>query len=335
MMGIDFDWITGEAFLNDKMEAVIERLDKAGLVSKSQGATIVDLHDDQLPPALLKKADGATLYLTRDITGYLYRYDKYQFDKMFYVVATNQSVHFKQMFKVVDLLENAEQIPEIERIHDNGEHVDFGLIKFGDKMMSTRRGNIIFLEDVFDKAAELAKERIIEKNPSLENIDETARMIGLGAVMFSQLSVRRQKEVNFNWDDVLNFEGETGPYLQYTHARLCSLIRNFDKKISSDVDFSLLDNEEEKRVVEALADFPGVVITAADNCEPNFISTHLLKIAAAFNKFYQRKDAEGKSDKILSDNKELTKARIAMVKAVQLVIKESLYLLGIQSPEAM
>lgn len=338
LMGVEFDWVTGEAFLNDKMDAVIERLEKAGLVSQSEGATIVDLHDEQLPPALLRKADGATLYLTRDIAGYLYRWNKYKFDEMIYIVATNQSVHFQQLFRVLEMLEEAEK--SSEKISEKGKHIDFGMIKFGDKLMSTRKGNIIFLEDVFNKAAELAKEKIKEKNPDLHNIDETAMMIGLGAVMFSQLSVRRQKEVNFNWDDVLSFEGETGPYLQYTHARLNSLIKNYEKTYSTgisleDIDFSLLDKEEEKRVVECLADFPQAIEDAGKHYEPNMISNHLLKLSGAFNKFYQRKDENGKIDKIISDNQKLTQARIALVISVKTVIKEGLYLLGIQAPEEM
>ncbi|KAA3632431.1 MAG: arginine--tRNA ligase, partial [Calditrichaeota bacterium] len=191
IMGVEFDWVTGEAFMNDKMEPAIERLEKAGLVSESEGATIVDLHDEQLPPVLLKKADGATLYLTRDIAGFLFRWETYKFDEMIYVVATNQSVHFQQLFKAIEMLEEKENT---ESIAERAKHIDFGLIKFGDKMMSTRKGHIIFLEDVINKAAELAKEKISEKNPSLENIDKTALQIGLGAIFYSQMSVRRQKE---------------------------------------------------------------------------------------------------------------------------------------------
>lgn len=335
-MGIEFDWVTGEAFLEDKMEPVIERLEKAGLTSVSDGALIVDLHDEQLPPVLLRKADGATLYATRDIAGFLYRQKEYDFNGMLYVVATNQSVHFQQVFKTIGMLEEAENIPEEKQYSDRATHVDFGLIKFGDQMLSTRKGNIIFLEDVIDTAADLAKEKIKEKNPELIDIDETSLMIGLGAVMFSQLSVRRQKEVNFNWEEVLSFEGETGPYLQYTHARLCSLLRHYGKEIETGtLDYMLLDNEEEKRVIELLADFPQAVADAGRLYEPNMISTHLLKLASAFNKVYQRKDSDGRIDKIISDNEALSAVRIGLVKSVQTVIKEGLYLLGIRAPEEM
>ncbi|MEW6412798.1 MAG: arginine--tRNA ligase [Candidatus Zixiibacteriota bacterium] len=335
IMGIEFDWTTGEAFLNDKIEPVIQRLKKVGLTSVSDGALIVDLHDPQLPPCLLRKADGATLYATRDIVGLLYRAEKYDFHEALYVVASAQSDHFKQVFKVVQMLEEAENVPESRRIAPRAKHIDFGWVKFGEKTMSTRRGNIVFLEDVVNQAVDLAKQKILEKNPDLKNIDETALMIGTGAVIFSQLSVRRQKDVNFDWNEVLSFEGETGPYLQYTHARLCSLMRNYSGKISPDINIGFLDNEEEKRVVELLADAPDAIRDAARNYEPNFISTHLLKLAGAFNKVYQRKDESGKIDKIISDNADLTAARMALVRSVQVVIKEGLYLLGLKAPEEM
>lgn len=335
IMGIEFDWVTGEAFLEDKMEPAIEQLENCGLTSVSNDALIVDLKDDQLPPVLLRKADGATLYATRDIAGFLYRINKYDFDEMLYVVATNQAVHFQQVFKTIAMLEEAENIPEEKRYSNRAKHIEFGLIKFGDQMMSTRRGHIIYLEDVICKASDLAKEKIREKNPDLENIDEVARMIGLGAILFSQLSVRRQKEVNFNWDEVLSFEGETGPYLQYTHARLSSLLRNYEGDYSTKIDHKLLNREEEQRIIELLADFPEAVVDAGRNYEPNMISNYLLSLAASFNKFYQRKDENGRIDKIISDNADLTKARIALVRAVQEVIKEGLYLLGIEAPKAM
>ena len=360
IMGIEFDWVTGEAFLNDKMTHTIKAFEKANLVSESEGATIVNLHDEQLPPVLLKKADGATLYLTRDLSGYLYRANEFNFDEMLYVVAVNQSVHFQQMFKALAMLEDAQAVPEEKRMSSKGKHVEFGMIKFGDKMMKTRKGHIILLEDVINEAAKLAKEKIEEKTPDLKNIDDIALQIGLGAIFYSQMSVRRQKDVNFKWEEVLSFEGETGPYLQYTHARLISVLRKFEIKklftralviqrnpygensilnfssiIDEGIDYSLLNFPEEKRIVELVADFPQAVADAARMYEPNMIANHLIELAGAFNKFYQRKDANGKTDKIISDNYELCRPRIVLVKAVQIVIKEGLYLLGIKAPEAM
>ncbi len=342
LMGIDFDWITGEAFLNDKMEPVIERFRKAGLTSMSRGAEVVDLHDDQLPPLLLRKADGATLYATRDLAGLLYRWDKWRFSLMLYVVATSQSDHFKQVFKAIALLEEAEGIPEGERASDRVAHVDFGWVKFMDTetgsatMMSTRKGNIVFLEDVIAKARVLAKERIIQRNPDTAEIDQTAHMIGVGAIVFSQFMAKRQKDISFDWDQVLSFEGETGPYLQYTHARLCSLLRHFDAPIPTEFDTSYLVAEEEQRVIELLYDFPRAVHDAAGNFDPYYIGSYLLRLSAAFNKVYQRKDEQGRIDKIVSeDHVERTNARIVLVKAVQTVIGEGLRLLGIPAPQQM
>ncbi len=334
-LNVEFDLITGESFLNDKMEPVIQRLQRAGLTTTSRGALIVDLNDPQLPPCLLKKADGATLYATRDIAGAVWRWGKYKFDESLYVVATSQADHFRQVFKVIEMLEEAEELPREERLTGKAKHIEFGWVKFGDKTMSTRAGTVIYLSDVIDKAKALARERILEKNPSLTTIDETAHMIGLGAVLFSQLSVRRLKDVNFIWEEVLNFEGETGPYLQYTHARLCSLLRNYSGEIPADIDVSLLNNEEEQRVIELLADFPDAIEDARHNYDPYYIATQLLKLAAAFNSFYQRKTPEGRIDKILSENRPLTETRVALVKAVQIVIGEGLRLLGIRAPEEM
>lgn len=334
-IGVEFELITGEAFLNDKIEPVIERFEKAGLSSISEGALIVDLHDPQLPPCLLRKADGATLYATRDITGAFWRKDEYDYQKSLYVVANSQSDHFKQVFKAITMLEDAEGLSTEKRISDKVCHVDFGWVKFGDEVMSTRAGNVINLEDVVKKAVDLVKDKIKEKNPNLETIDTTAAMVGLGAVKFSQLSVKRQKDVNFIWEAVLSFEGETGPYLQYTHARLCSLMRKYNQPINSSIDVNCLNFEEEQRVIELLADFPESIIDAGRNNDPYFVAIHLLKLASAFNKFYQRKTEDNQSDKIISDNEELTKARMALVKSVQIVIKEGLRLLSIKAPEEM
>lgn len=334
-MGIEFDLWLSESMMNDKMIEVIDRLEKDSLTSISKGALIVDLHDDQLPPALLRKADGATLYSTRDIAGMVYRWEHYKFEQSLYVVATSQSDHFKQVFKVADMMESAENLPESERMAHRVRHVDFGWVKFGDRVMSTRKGNVIYLEDVADRASELVSKIINEKNPDLPNSDDVARMVGVGAVIFSQFSVRRQKDITFDWDQVLNFEGETGPYLQYTHARLCSLLRNYGKDPGTGFDYSLLVGEEETRVIEQLADFPDIIASAADNYEPFFIASYLIKLTAVFNTLYQRKDANGRIDKIISDNEELSKARMALVKSVQIVIAEGLRLLGIDAPEAM
>ncbi len=334
-LGIEFDEVIGESFFNDKMEAVIERLKKAGLTAVSQGALVVKLNDPNLPPCLLKKSDGATLYVTRDLAGLMYRWEKYRFYESLYVVGTAQSDYFKQALGVIEMLEEAEQLPPEARMSGRVKHIDFGWVKFEGKSMSTRQGKLVFLKDVIDQAVTLARQKIKEKNPDLKAVEETARMIGVGAVMYSQLSVRRQKDINFIWDEVLNFEGETGPYLQYTHARLCSLLRNYNDHGRGPVDYSLLDKEEEHRVVELLADFPDTVTEAARLYDPYPVTYYLIKLAGAFNRVYQRKDEAGRIDKIISADKELSKARIALVRAVQTVLKEGLYLLGLKAPEEM
>ncbi|MFH1687289.1 MAG: arginine--tRNA ligase [bacterium] len=335
ILGVEFDWVTGEAFLNDKMEAAIERFSRSGLTSQSQGALVIDLKDDQLPPLLLKKADGATLYATRELAGLLYRWQEYKFHEALYVVGSAQADHFRQTLKAIDLLELAEGVPETELMSPRVKHVDFGWVRFGDRKMSTRKGDIVFLEDVYQTATTKVREIIAKKNPDLADSDEVALMIGVGAVIFAQLSVRRQKDVNLQWEDILSFEGETGPYLQYTHARLCSLERNYPEAVLGVVDFALLDREEEHRLIELLADFPVAVQDAARIYDPQIIAACLLRLAGAFNKFYQRKGSDGRVEKIISADARLSAARMALVKAVRLVMNEGLYLLGLRAPIAM
>ncbi|MBD3258164.1 arginine--tRNA ligase, partial [candidate division GN15 bacterium] len=224
LLGVEFDWVYGESHLNDQMEPLVKRLKNAGLTSVSRGALVVDLDDPQLPPVLLKKADGATLYATRDLAGMVYRKEKYpNFNESLYVVNVAQSDYFKQCRLVIDRLEAVEGVPKDERTTPRIKHVDFGWVRFAGRSMSTRRGNIVLLEEVINEAARMVRARMSVKNPDLENADDISQMVGVGAVIFSQLSVRRQRDVDFQWEEVLNFEGETGPYLQYTHARLCSL----------------------------------------------------------------------------------------------------------------
>ncbi len=334
-LGIKFDHYSGESFYNDKIEPALSRLEKAGLLEMSQGALTVNLDKYHLPPCLLRRSDGATLYATRDVAAVLYRWETFHFEKALYVVASAQRDHFQQVFKVIELLDEAEKhLPE-EKVALHLVHVDFGWIKFQDDIMSTRKGNIVFLEDVLDRAAELAREKIVEKNPELPDIDKISRMIGHGAVIFGDLASRRQKDINFVWSEVLNFEGGTGPYLQYTHARLSSLIRKYNRDIGPDVDFKLLDNPEESRVLDMLYHFPQIVYDSAREYEPFIICSYLLELGSAFNRVYQRKDADGRSVKIISDDSALSSARMALVASVRTVINEGLHLLGIESPEEM
>ncbi len=326
-LGVIFDHYTGESFYNDKMEATIKRLEDAGLVSESEGALIVDLAEHNLPPCLLRKADGATLYATRDLAGLFYRKQTYDFHKAIYVVGMAQQDHFKQVFTVIEKLG--------EEWSDDLVFVGFGWIRFGDEAMSTRKGNIILLDDVISTAQEKARAIILEKNPDLEDIDRISRMIALGAIVFADLGVKRHKDVNFRWEEVLTFEGETGPYLQYTHARLCALLRRYGRDVSVSVDFALFASDVEKDMLLHLYRFGEIVELAADRYEPSFIADYLIELAAIFNRFYQRKDEEGKLIKIISDNEAETAARMLLVSAVRTVLHEGLFLLGIEAPEEM
>lgn len=327
ILGITFDYYTGESFYNDRIDAVMEKLRAAGLVTESQGAQVVELEQYGMPACLLKKADGATLYATRELAGIFYRYETFHFDRAVYVVGAAQQEHFKQVFKVIELLGE----PYADRL----VHVEFGWIRFKDQAMSTRKGNIIFLEDVISTAEEKAARIIREKNPNLPNLEATARMVALGAILFADLGVKKHKDVNFSWEEVLTFEGETGPYLQYTHARLSALMRRFGRPIPDAVDFRLFDSPEEKELLLHLYRFGQTVETAAERYEPNYIAEYLLELAAVFNRFYQRKDADGKLVKIISDRENETEARMLLVEAVRTVLNEGLRLLGIPSPDEM
>lgn len=327
MLGITFDHYTGESFYNDRIEAVMERLRRAGLVTESQGAQVVELEQYGMPACLLKKADGATLYATRELAGIFYRHETFDFYRALYVVGSAQQEHFKQVFKVIELLGE----PYADRL----VHVEFGWIRFKDQAMSTRKGNIIFLEDVIATAQEKAAQIIRDKNPDLPNLEKTARMVALGAILFADLGVKKHKDVNFSWEEVLNFEGETGPYLQYTHARLSALMRRFGRPIPDAIDFNLFASPEEKELLLHLYRFGQTVETAVERYEPNYIAEYLLELAAVFNRFYQRKDAGGKLVKIISDREPETEARMLLVEAVRTVLNEGLRLLGIPAPEEM
>ncbi|HLG93252.1 MAG TPA: arginine--tRNA ligase [candidate division Zixibacteria bacterium] len=319
-LGIHFDHFTGESFYNDKMERVIKLLAEKKLSKISEEALIVDLSAFDMPPLLLKKKDEATLYSTRDLAAAIYRWESFQFEKSLYVVGVAQSLHFKQLFKTLELA----GYPWASRL----VHVSFGWVKFGDAVMSTREGNIVFLKEVLEKGIELAEKTIREKNPQLKDLDKTARMIAVGAIMFADLSARRQKDITFRWEEVLNFEGETGPYLQYTYARLASLLRKYGKSVKSDVNFDLLATEPVWPVVRQLGNFPSTVLAAAEAYEPSFIATYLLDLAKAFNAFYQ-------TERILTDDTAATDAKMLLCSGVKSVLKEGLYLLGIESPEEM
>jgi arginyl-tRNA synthetase len=320
MLNIEFDTYPGESFYNEFMEPTIQEIKDKDLAEISQDALIVNLEKFDLPPCLLKKKDEATLYATRDIAAAIYRYRTYRFHKNLYVVGMSQRLHFQQVFNVLELMG-----------YDWAKdcvHVDFGWIKFKQEMMSTRKGNIVLLEDVLNKSIQLARKVIEEKNPDLEDKDEVANQVGIGAVIFSDLSTRRIKDIDFDWDQALSFDGETAPYVQYTHARLCSLLRKHGKPISSDVDYTIFTTPEEIALVKLLGDFPQKIKAAAESYEPAFVCMFLIEVCSSFNRFYQK-------HRIITDDARSTSARMLLVQAIQLTLKSGLSLLGIKAPERM
>jgi arginyl-tRNA synthetase len=317
-LGIGFDSQAGESFYEPHLEPTIER--HAGLVAVSDQALIVDLQPYNMPPCLLRKKDEATLYATRDLAAAMYRQDTYGFWKMLYVVGADQRLHFQQVFKVLELM----GFPWAK----DCVHVDFGLIRFNDEKMGTRRGNIIFLEDVLDRAVELAEQIVHEKNPTLPNKHDVAEAVGIGAVIFTDLSTRRVKDVNFEWEKVLTFEGETGPYVQYTHARACSVLRKAHQSVRADADCSPLTQDDGFDLVRLLTDYPAVLRRAAEHYEPFFVTDYLLTLSERFNKYYH-------NYRILTDDPAVREARLLLVKGVQTVIHSGLHVLAIKAPEEM
>jgi arginyl-tRNA synthetase len=324
-LGIKFEFYTGESFYNDKMEKTIDLLKQKGLTKISQEALIVPLDDFKIEPLLLKKSDGSSLYGTRDLAAAIYRYDTYKFEKILYIVGVAQSLHFRQLFKTLELagFDWANRCA----------HVSFGWVTLGGEMMSTRRGNVVFLEEVLDQAVARAQQIIEENNPELENKTETAANVGLGAVIFTDLSVKRETDVSFEWDRMLDFNGQTGPYLQYAHARICSVIRKYGEQPDGRADYSLLKFPEEYNLAKKLLEYPEKIAAAAGLNEPYIISAYLLDLAGLFSTYFQK--YKSPDDKILSDNTALTKARVNLSYCVRLVLKSGLNILGIKALEKM
>lgn len=320
ILDIKFDSFAGESFYNDQLEAVLKTLQQKKLTEVSQEALVVNLDKYDMPPCLIRKKDDATLYTTRDLAAAIYRRKNYNFYKSLYVVGSAQQLHFKQVFKVLELMGYDWSKDCI--------HVDFGWVKFEDQILSTRAGHVLLLEDVLDKSTKLVSETIKAKNPELEGQNEVAKMVGIGAVVFAYLSRRRQKDFDFVWEEVLNFEGESGPYLQYTHARLSSLERKYGQDISSKIDFSQLDHQQEFQLAKLLDGFPDTIKAAAVQYEPHILAAYLIKVAGLFNSYYQ-------NVRVLSDNPTQAAAKMLLVKCTRIVLKEGLRLLGIKSPERM
>lgn len=329
MFGITFDSYNGESFYSDKMPRFLEELKAKGLLKESEGAQVVELEDAGLPTALITKSDGSTLYITRDIAAAVYRKEHYDFYKNIYVVASQQNLHFQQWIQIVEML-------GYEWARDC-VHVPFGLISVEEGTMSTREGRVIFLEDVLNKAVEKTKEIIREKGVNTDNIDETARQVGIGAVVFQELANNRIKDYVFSWDRVLNFEGETGPYVQYTHARAASVLRKAGQEAVKAAEAKCLDgslngkyivSDSAYQLLKLIYAMEGVIVEAGERYEPSILTRHIINIAQAFNRFYH-------SEHVLVDNEEEKIAKIAVIFAAKTAIRNGLALLGIQAPEKM
>ena len=318
LLGVEFDSYNGESFYEDKMQAVIDELDAKGLLKTDKGAKIVDLSEYNMPPCIIVKSDGATLYATRDLAAAFYRKKTYDFYKCLYVVAYQQNLHFKQWFKVVELM-GYDWYKDLE-------HVAFGMVSMEDGAMSTREGKVVFLEDVLNKTVEKARAILDEKSKGLDDKATVAEDIGVGAVVFSALYNNRIKDVVFSYDRVLSFEGETGPYVQYTHARCTSVLSRAE--ITKDVDYSALDNAEANAVVKAIAAFPDAVKDAAEKYEPCYISRAVMAVCQAYNKFYFE-------HRIIDAAEPQRNAMLLLTKATKQVIKTGLTLLGIAAPDKM
>ncbi|WP_305040454.1 arginine--tRNA ligase [Enterococcus faecium] len=318
LLEVQFDSLNGEAFYNDKMDEIVELLEEKHLLNEDKGAEIVDLSAYDLNPALIKKSDGATLYITRDLAAALYRKRTYDFKQSLYVVGNEQSYHFKQLKAVLKEMGFDWS--------DDMHHIPFGLITQGGKKLSTRKGKIVLLEEVLNEAIQSAKEQISEKNPDLENKDVVAKQVGVGAVIFHDLKNDRLNTFDFNLEEVVRFEGETGPYVQYTHARAVSLLEKAGFVPSETADYALNDDISWE-VVKLVQKYPETVLSAGEKYEPSVIAKHAIKLAQAFNKYYAR-------TKILADD-EQKEARLALVYAVTVLLKEDLRLLGLHAPDKM
>jgi len=326
MLGITYDSYAGESFYSDKMPRFVKELEEKGLMEEDDGAKLVRLDDYGLTPALIQKSDGSTLYITRDIAAAVYRKETYDFYKNIYVVASQQNLHFQQWIQILELM-------GYEWARDC-VHVPFGLVSLADGTMSTREGRVVFLEDVLNGAVDKTREIIKEKNPDAdpEMVEEVAHAVGIGAVVFNELSNYRIKDYVFSWDHVLNFEGETGPYVQYTYARSCSILRNAGedvvRKAREGFDPSYLTGESSHALTSLLYRFPDVVLEAGEKYEPSIVTRHLVDIAQAFNKFYH-------DEHILVDNEDEKVAKVAMVIAAQTAIRNGLDMLCMKAPEKM
>ena len=320
LLDIDFDNYKGEAYYSKYMPEILEELKEKNLLVESDGAQIIDLSDFDLPPSIIIKSNGSSAYITRDIATAINRKKEYNFDENLYVVATQQNLHFEQLWKILELMGYD--------LYKGCKHIPFGMVSLKDQTLSTRKGQVVFLEDVLNKSIEKTREIMENRDDTVENIDEVSKIVGIGAVKFQELYNNRIKDYVFDWDEVLNFDGETGPYVQYTYARAKSVLRKAGVDEIKPIDIEKITNDEEFSLVKKLAGFEDIVIKAKEKYEPSLVTRHLTDIAKSFNKFYN-------SAKIMVEDKKLKEERLALAYATAVVIKTALGLLGIKTVEKM
>lgn len=320
MLNVEFDSYAGESFYGDKMDAVIEEIDKCSLLTESNGAKVVMLEDYNMPPCIIKKSDGATIYATRDLAAAVYRKNTYDFDKSIYVVGLEQSLHFKQVFTTLKLMG--------KEWADYCKHVGFGLVRFADRKLSTRKGEVIFLEELLNESIEKTTAVIKEKNPDLANKEEVAKKVGIGAVIFTYLKNNRERDIVFNWEEMLSFDGETGPYVQYSYARGKSILRKAGN-IEGSINYKKLSSKEEFELAKTLSSFNEAILYSIDKLEPSIVTRYVIDVAKGFNKFYNAHSI------VNAEDEETKVARIKLVEATCQVIKNGLNLLGIDVVEEM
>ena len=319
VLDVRFDSYDGESVMAGKTDRVIRELEEKGLLQDSDGARIVDLEPYGMPPYLILKSDGATLYATRDIAAAIYRKETYHFDQSLYIVAYQQDLHFKQLFKVLELMGYGWA--------DTCKHVAFGMVSYEGQAMATRTGHVVLLDELLTRAQEKALAIIEEKSPGLENKQEAARQVGVGAVVYATLQNNRIKDIDFWWDRALNFDGETGPYVQYTHARCCSVERKAPADLPAP-DYSALTDDEAQALLRLLSRFPEAVEEACLRNEPSIVTRAVTDVAKAYNKYYYE-------HRILDEDAAATAARLALTRACRQVIATGLYLIGVHAPERM
>ena len=321
LLGMDFDHFTGESFYRDKTQEVVDMLEEKKLLVLSDGAYIVPLDEYDMAPCLIMKKDGSSIYATRDLAAAIYRKRTYDFDKCLYVTGLEQKLHFAQVFKVLNLMGYDWS--------ENMTHIPYGLVSMEGGKLSTRSGNVIYAEEILHESIQKIREIIEEKNPDLPNKDQVARQVGIGAILFNDLYNQRIKDVIFNWDKILNFDGETGPYVQYTYARCASIFRKVGEVvIPEEIDYNVLTDEVTMSLLKDMSRFPQVVKDASEKFEPFLISRFVVSVAQHFNKFYH--DCQ-----INVDDENVRNARLKVVKLTMTVIKDALDLLGIECPEQM